>query len=57
MHVYVCMYIYACEAYMILRRRAERAATDAGGLVAAGKFTRVVVGIEDFMSKCCSASS
>ncbi len=39
------------------RLRFEVSATDAGGLVAAGKFTRVVVGIEDFMSKCCSASS
>jgi len=39
------------------RLRFEVSATDAGGLVAAGKFTRVIVGIEDFMSKCCSASS
>jgi predicted thioesterase len=39
------------------RLRFEVSATDAGGLVAAGKFTRVAVGIEDFMSKCCSASS
>jgi predicted thioesterase len=30
-------------------------ATDAGGLVAAGKITRVVVDIERFMSKCCTA--
>ena len=30
-------------------------ATDSGGLVAAGKVTRVVVDVERFMSKCCSA--
>ena len=30
-------------------------ATDSGGLVAAGKVTRVVVDIERFMSKCCRA--
>jgi fluoroacetyl-CoA thioesterase len=29
-------------------------AVDAGGLVAAGKITRVVVDIERFMSKCCT---
>jgi len=28
-------------------------ASDAGGLVAAGKVTRVVVDVERFMSKCC----
>ena len=28
-------------------------ASDPGGLVAAGKITRVVVGIDRFMSKCC----
>lgn len=28
-------------------------ATDAGGLIGAGKITRVVVGIDDFMGKCC----
>ncbi len=32
----------------------EVSASDAGGLVAAGKFTRVVVGIDDFMGKCCT---
>jgi predicted thioesterase len=31
----------------------EVSATDAGGLIAAGKITRVVVGIADFMGKCC----
>lgn len=30
-------------------------ATDSGGLVAAGKVTRVMVDVERFMSKCCSA--
>jgi predicted thioesterase len=30
-------------------------ATDSGGLVAAGKVTRVLVDVERFMSKCCSA--
>jgi predicted thioesterase len=30
-------------------------ANDSGGLVAAGKVTRVMVDIERFMSKCCSA--
>lgn len=30
-------------------------ATDSGGLVAAGKVTRVVVDVERFMSKCCQA--
>ena len=29
-------------------------ASDPGGLVAAGKITRVVVDIERFMSKCCT---
>ena len=30
-------------------------ANDSGGLVAAGKVTRVVVDVERFMSKCCDA--
>ncbi len=30
-------------------------ASDSGGLVAAGKVTRVVIDIERFMSKCCKA--
>jgi fluoroacetyl-CoA thioesterase len=30
-------------------------ATDSGGLVAAGKVTRVMVDVERFMAKCCSA--
>lgn len=30
-------------------------ASDSGGLVAAGKVTRVVVDVERFMSKCCQA--
>jgi predicted thioesterase len=30
-------------------------ASDSGGLVAAGKVTRVVVDVERFMSKCCEA--
>lgn len=30
-------------------------ATDSGGLVAAGKVTRVMVDVERFMTKCCSA--
>jgi len=30
-------------------------ATDSGGLVAAGKVTRVMVDVERFMSKCCRA--
>ena len=30
-------------------------ATDSGGLVAAGKVTRVTVDVERFMTKCCSA--
>lgn len=30
-------------------------ASDSGGLVAAGKVTRVVVDLEKFMSKCCKA--
>ena len=30
-------------------------ASDSGGLVAAGKVTRVVVDVERFMSKCCKA--
>ena len=30
-------------------------ANDSGGLVAAGKVTRVVVDVERFMSKCCNA--
>lgn len=29
-------------------------ATDAGGLVAAGKITRVLVDVDRFMSKCCA---
>jgi predicted thioesterase len=29
-------------------------ATDPGGLVAAGKITRVVVDVERFMGKCCN---
>ena len=32
----------------------EVSATDSGGLVGAGKITRVVVGIDDFMGKCCA---
>jgi fluoroacetyl-CoA thioesterase len=39
------------------RLRFEVSATDAGGLVAAGKFTRVVVGVDEFMGKCCSPSN
>ena len=35
----------------------EVSPTDAGGLIAAGKFTRVVVGVDDFMGKCCSPSN
>ncbi len=31
-------------------------ASDKGGLVAAGKVTRVVLGVERFMNKCCEAS-
>jgi predicted thioesterase len=31
-------------------------ASDSGGLVAAGKVTRVVVDVQRFMSKCCAAS-
>lgn len=30
-------------------------ASDSGGLVAAGKVTRVMVDVEKFMSKCCKA--
>ena len=30
-------------------------ASDSGGLVAAGKVTRVVVDVDRFMSKCCKA--
>ncbi len=30
-------------------------ASDSGGLVAAGKVTRVLVDVQKFMSKCCSA--
>lgn len=30
-------------------------ASDSGGLVAAGKFTRVLVDVDRFMAKCCSA--
>lgn len=30
-------------------------ATDPGGLVAAGKLTRVVVDVDHFMTKCCSS--
>ena len=30
-------------------------ATDAGGLIAAGKVTRVIIDVERFMSKCCQA--
>jgi predicted thioesterase len=30
-------------------------ASDSGGLVAAGKVTRVVIDVERFMSKCCKA--
>jgi fluoroacetyl-CoA thioesterase len=30
-------------------------ASDSGGLVAAGKVTRVVIDVEKFMTKCCSA--
>jgi len=35
----------------------EVSATDAGGLIGAGKITRVVVGIDDFMGKCCAPSN
>lgn len=46
------------EAYLdkIEGRRITFTATasDTGGLVAAGKVTRVVVDVERFMSKCCS---
>lgn len=31
-------------------------ASDSGGLVAAGKVTRVVIDVDKFMSKCCSGS-
>ncbi len=34
----------------------EVSATDAGGLIGAGKITRVVVGIDEFMGKCCAPS-
>ena len=34
----------------------EVSASDAGGLIAAGKMTRVVVGIDEFLGKCCSTS-
>ena len=30
-------------------------AADSGGLVAAGKVTRVLIDVDKFMSKCCSA--
>jgi predicted thioesterase len=30
-------------------------ASDSGGLVAAGKVTRVIVDVDRFMSKCCAA--
>lgn len=30
-------------------------ASDSGGLVAAGKVTRVIIDVDKFMSKCCSA--
>jgi fluoroacetyl-CoA thioesterase len=30
-------------------------ASDSGGLIAAGKVTRVIVDVERFMTKCCSA--
>lgn len=33
----------------------EVAASDAGGLVAAGKITRVVVNVDAFMAKCCAS--
>jgi fluoroacetyl-CoA thioesterase len=35
------------------RLQFDVSATDSGGLVAAGKITRVVVGVDDFMEKCC----
>ena len=35
----------------------EVSATDAGGLIAAGKMTRVVVSIDEFMGKCCGTST
>lgn len=35
------------------RLKFEVSASDSGGLIAAGKITRVVVGIDDFMGKCC----
>ena len=37
------------------RLKFEVSAFDSGGLIAAGKITRVVVAIDDFMGKCCSA--
>ena len=47
------------EAYLdkIEGRRITFTATasDSGGLVAAGKVTRVVVDVERFMAKCCKA--
>lgn len=37
------------------RLKFEVSASDSGGLIAAGKITRVVVAIDDFMGKCCTA--
>ena len=37
------------------RLKFEVSAFDSGGLIAAGKITRVVVSIDDFMGKCCPA--
>lgn len=34
----------------------EVSASDAGGIVAAGKFVRVVMGTNDLMDKCCGTS-
>lgn len=36
------------------RLKFEVSAFDSGGLIAAGKITRVVVAIDDFMDKCCT---
>jgi fluoroacetyl-CoA thioesterase len=37
------------------RLKFEVSATDSGGLVAAGKITRVVVDMGEFMAKCCES--
>ncbi|NND76156.1 MAG: thioesterase [Ilumatobacter sp.] len=36
------------------RLKFDVSASDSGGLVAAGKITRVVVGLDQFMGKCCT---